>query len=274
MGIDIQVPGKWPSQLTHSTMSPSENFSEMTPLFCMTEIPFDTIGEHIGPTNHVRELVLSKRPRRLLVFGIRVRRKLIATPLLKWDFEHGLEVTKIYEMIEYTPRLRKFEQEVTGATARLQCDLDPDKTIVADTMKLVRNTIMNLFRASCSIVTSVLKIRKPRHGLNRQFRTKHNGVSTYEQRRFVFTYFYCERRTLAEGSPPYLYKWRCAPRRNCKRIFRQPISILQIPTNFHSADSCDVEEADRGIVQSESLTEVEMFVKNAKTGAWDTGDTL
>ena len=29
---------------------------------------------------------------------------LLATPLLKWYLEHGLEVTKVHQVIEFTPK--------------------------------------------------------------------------------------------------------------------------------------------------------------------------
>ena len=65
---------------------------------------------------------------------------LLATPLLKWYLHHGLEVTRIYQVVEFTPRacFRKFQDEVT--TARRRGDLDASKSIIADTMKLIGNS--------------------------------------------------------------------------------------------------------------------------------------
>jgi hypothetical protein len=94
-------------------MTPAQYFEEMSPLFCTTEVPYDIIGEHMQ--EHVRRFGLSKKPRRLLVGGMKARQLLIATPLLKWCLEHGLEVTKIYQVIEYTPQrcFHEFVEEVS-----------------------------------------------------------------------------------------------------------------------------------------------------------------
>jgi hypothetical protein len=42
---------------------------------------------------HIKEFNLSTKPRRLLVGGMRAKQILLATPLLKWYLEHGMEVT-------------------------------------------------------------------------------------------------------------------------------------------------------------------------------------
>lgn len=99
---DIRVPDTWPAHFSHSTMTPYEYFSEMSPLFCTTDIPFDVIGHHMQ--DHAKRFNLSEKPRRLLVGGMRARQLLIATPLLKWYINHGLEITKIYQTVEYTPK--------------------------------------------------------------------------------------------------------------------------------------------------------------------------
>lgn len=44
---DIRVPDMWPAHFSHPTMTPYEYFSEMSPLFCTTDIPFDVIGHHM-----------------------------------------------------------------------------------------------------------------------------------------------------------------------------------------------------------------------------------
>lgn len=79
-------------------------------------------------------------PRRLLVGGLRAKQILLATPLLKWYLDHGLEVTKVYQVVEYTPcRVFKgFADMVTKA--RREGDEHPNKAIIADTMKLLGNS--------------------------------------------------------------------------------------------------------------------------------------
>lgn len=79
---------------------------------------------------------------------MRARQLLIATPLLKWYISHGLEVTKIYQTVEYDRQkcFKSFVRDVSDA--RRQGDVDPSNTILADTRILEGNsaygsTIMN-----------------------------------------------------------------------------------------------------------------------------------
>ena len=90
--------------------------------------------------DHVKEFDLSTKPRRLLVGGMRAQKILLATPLLKWYLEHGLEVTKIYQTVEYSPKccFKQFVRDVSDA--RRGGDVDLAKFIIADTRKLEGNT--------------------------------------------------------------------------------------------------------------------------------------
>ena len=135
---DIRVPDEWPSYFRHPTMTPYQYFEEMSPLFCTTDVPFDLIGEHMQ--DHVRRSELSEKPRRLLVGGMRARQMLIATPLLKWYLQHGMIVTKIYQVVEFTPHrcFREFVKDVSDG--RRLGDAHPDKAIIADTKKLHGNS--------------------------------------------------------------------------------------------------------------------------------------
>ena len=65
---------------------------------------------------------------------------LLATPLLKWYLEHGLEVTHVYQVIEYTPKpcFKPFDDAVSNA--HRAGDADHSKAIIADTIKLVGNS--------------------------------------------------------------------------------------------------------------------------------------
>ncbi|VDI57816.1 Hypothetical predicted protein [Mytilus galloprovincialis] len=135
---DIRVPDEWPSYFRHPTMTPYEYFAEMSPLFCTTDVPFDLIGDHMQ--DHVRRFELSEKPRRLLVGGMRARQMLIATPLLKWYLEHGMLVTKIYQVLEFKPQrcFRDFVKVVSDN--RRLGDANPDKAIIAETSKLEGNS--------------------------------------------------------------------------------------------------------------------------------------
>jgi hypothetical protein len=100
--VDIRVPEQWPSHYRHPSMTRYQYFEEMSPIFCTSEKPHDVIGQHMQ--EHVRKLDLCKKPRRLLVGGMRARKILLATPLLQWYLEHRMEVLKIYQTLEYANR--------------------------------------------------------------------------------------------------------------------------------------------------------------------------
>lgn len=62
---------------------------------------------------------------------------LLATPLIKRYLEHGLGVTHIYQVVEYTPVPFFKPSREAVCYARQAGDVDPNKALIADTMKLV-----------------------------------------------------------------------------------------------------------------------------------------
>ena len=141
-------------------MTPYEYFEEMSPLFCTTDVPFDLIGEHMQ--DHVRRFQLSEKPRRLLVGGMRGRQMLIATPLLIWYLQHGMIVTKIYQVVEFTPHqcFRDFMKEVSDS--RRLGDAHPDKAIIADTKKTTRKQCIRWNHHGSGEVP--VRVLRPRRG--------------------------------------------------------------------------------------------------------------
>ena len=71
---------------------------------------------------------------------MKAKKLLLATPLLKWYLSHGMVVSDVYQVVEFTPKscFKTFEEEVT--LARRLGDDDPGKMIIADTMKLIGNS--------------------------------------------------------------------------------------------------------------------------------------
>ena len=112
-----------------------EKFSEMCPIFKNTNISRDDIGEYMQ--SYAEENKIMAQPRRSLIGSLKGEKILLATPLLKWYLEHGLKVTKVYQVIEFTPKpcFKPFGDAVSDA--RRAGDADPSKAIIADTMKLV-----------------------------------------------------------------------------------------------------------------------------------------
>ena len=113
-----------------------QKFSEMPPIFKNTEISRDDIGPYMKAFAEKHNLM--RRPRRSLIGSYFGEKILLATPLIKWYLEHGLKVTKIYQIIQYTPVpcFKPFGEAVSDA--RRAGDVDSNKAIIADTMKLVR----------------------------------------------------------------------------------------------------------------------------------------
>ncbi|XP_066265252.1 uncharacterized protein [Branchiostoma lanceolatum] len=126
------------------------HFAEMPPIFKNCNISVDDIGpfmKQYAETHHIMS-----KPRRSLICSMFGKKILLATPLLKWYLEKGLEVTHVYQFLN------------TG-------DKDDRKKIIAETMKLIGNsaygkTVTNKEKQSdvcyCdSDVTATQKINYP-----------------------------------------------------------------------------------------------------------------
>ena len=138
--VDIQVPDSWDDVnfKPDTNLSPYEYFSEMSPLFCNTDVSIDSIGEYMQ--NYIDKNNLSTKPRRLLVGGMKASGLLLLSPLLKWYIEHGLLVTRIHQIVEYSKShcFRKFCDSVTND--RRAGDINPDKAILSTLSKLRGNS--------------------------------------------------------------------------------------------------------------------------------------
>ena len=113
-------------------------FSEMQPIFKNTTVTRDDIGSFMQ--QYAEEHDIMSTPRRMLVGSYRGEKILLATPLLRWYLAHGLVVDRVYQIIEYEPKpcFQNFGDSVSAA--RRAGDADPDKAIIADTMKLLGNS--------------------------------------------------------------------------------------------------------------------------------------
>jgi hypothetical protein len=111
-------------------------FSEMQPIFKHAQMTRDHLGP--GMQAYAEEMNLLKKPRKCLVGSFFASHILLATPLLNWYLEKGLKVTRVYQVLQYTPVacFRDFGEEVT--TARRLGDQGSDP-VTADTMKLLGN---------------------------------------------------------------------------------------------------------------------------------------
>ena len=113
-------------------------FSDMQPVFKNASVTRDDIGPFMR--QYAEEHDILSKPRVMLVGSFRGVKILLATPLLRWYLAHGLVVDRVYQIIEYEPNpcFRRFGESVS--TARRAGDEDPDKAIIADTIKLLGNS--------------------------------------------------------------------------------------------------------------------------------------
>ena len=113
-------------------------FSEMQPIFKNATVTRDDIGPFMR--QYAEEHDIMSTPRRMLVGSYRGEKILLTTPLLQWYLAHGLVVDRVYQIVEYSPKpcFQQFGDSVSAA--RRAGDSDPDKAIIADTMKLLGNS--------------------------------------------------------------------------------------------------------------------------------------
>ena len=132
-----------------------DHFAEMQPIFKNANVTRDDIGPFMR--QYAEEHDIMSTPRRMLVGSFHGDKILLATPLLRWYLAHGLVVDRVYQIIEYEPKpcFRRFGESVSAA--RRAGDADPDKAIIADTMKLLGNS------AYGKTVTNVDRHRKVKY---------------------------------------------------------------------------------------------------------------
>ena len=115
-----------------------DHFAEMQPVFTNISL----IREDLGPfmRRYAEEHNIITIPRRMLVGSYYGDKIMLATPLLRWYLNHGLEVLHVYQVVEYDPIpcFRRFGDAVSEA--RRAGDVHRDRAIIADTMKLLGNS--------------------------------------------------------------------------------------------------------------------------------------
>ena len=72
---------------------------------------------------------IMSQPRKRLVGSMFGEKIMVISPMLKWYVEHGLKVTQIHQVVEYTPAtcFQKFGEQVSEA--RRARDADPNKKL-------------------------------------------------------------------------------------------------------------------------------------------------
>ena len=114
--VDLHVPDKLKSK-----------FAEMPPIFKNVEVSRDDIGDHMR--QYAVDHDIMSQPRKRLVGSMFGEKIMVISPMLKWYVEHGLKVTQIHQVVEYTPAtcFQKFGEQVSEA--RRARDADPNKKL-------------------------------------------------------------------------------------------------------------------------------------------------
>ena len=113
-------------------------FSIFPPKFKNTALSRDDIGDLMKEYAE-KEGTLSK-PRRRLISSISLTNGTIITPLLLFYSQLGLVCKKIHRFVQYTPR-KCFDSFLQSAVdARRQGEVNPNSSVVAETMKLLANS--------------------------------------------------------------------------------------------------------------------------------------
>ena len=114
-------------------------FSNFSPIIKNFDVSRNDIGEYLK--NYAEENHLLKNPQQMLISSFKLGNGKIITPLLNFYLSLGLQCTKSYRFVEYTPRncFNNFVQSVVDA--RRVGDENPHSGVVAETMKLLGNSL-------------------------------------------------------------------------------------------------------------------------------------
>ncbi len=152
--VDIGVPKVWPKHFKQE-LSPYDYFSELSPIFCTTEVKFKDIGEEMQ--TYILDNNISTAPRICLVGGMRAKKILLHSSLVNWYIHHGMAVTQIYSVIEYAPS-KCFKQFTdTIIKERRNAQLKKSNELRASYFKILGNSGFG------SLLMNLLKHRKIRY---------------------------------------------------------------------------------------------------------------
>ena len=136
-------------------------FANFPPIFKNTEVGRNDIGDY--KKNYAIENDMLKHPQRMLISSFKLENGTVITPLYNFYMELGLQCTKIYRFVQYSPRkcFNIFVQSVDDA--RREGDENPLSGVEAETMKLLRNSSYGyqIMDRSRFTITKYLNDKKP-----------------------------------------------------------------------------------------------------------------
>ena len=125
---DIEVPDNLKSK-----------FSEMQPIYKNVELTKDCLSEHMKAI--AKESGHLKGKLKMLIASMCGSKILLLTSLAKWYLEQGLQITRVYEICQFKP-VKCFEAFGNSVSeARRAGDIDPSQALLADTSKLIGNSV-------------------------------------------------------------------------------------------------------------------------------------
>ena len=118
-------------------------YSDFCPIFKNVEICRDDIGAYMK--DFATKNGYLKGPRRALISSLKGENMWFATSLIKWYLDRGFVVSNIQEILQYEPSSPFKEFVLNVTTARRSADRDPNKAIIAETMKLLGVSTISYF---------------------------------------------------------------------------------------------------------------------------------
>ena len=125
--------------MQHSqTRSFEKTLSEFCLIFKNALVSANDVGPHMRA--YAESHNIFRKPVETLISSYFEQKVFFITPLVKWYLQHGLQVTRIYQFVDYQPRksFEAFGQSVSDA--RRAGDTDPCKSILAESSKLMGNS--------------------------------------------------------------------------------------------------------------------------------------
>ena len=113
-------------------------FSKMAPIFKNVEVGREHLGDRLLCL--ARQRCYLSRPSRMLVGALKGEQILLFSELARWYLQHGLVITRIYQLLQYKrgKPFQSFGESVSAA--RREGDSDTAKSVIADTATLVGNS--------------------------------------------------------------------------------------------------------------------------------------
>ena len=151
-------------------------FANFPPIFKNTEVGRNDIGDYMK--NYAIENEMLKDPQRMLISSFKQENGTVITPLFNFYMELGLQCTKIYRFVQYSPRkcFNNFVQSVVDA--RREGDENPLSGVVAETMKLLGNSSYGyqIMDRSRHTITKYLNDEKTHKAINEPLFKRLNTV--------------------------------------------------------------------------------------------------